>query len=249
MSSIAGIIIIGDEILSGRTKDTNSNWIAKELDSLGVRLMEVNVIPDNKTKIIELVKLYSDKYTYVFTCGGIGPTHDDITTESIAKAFDLKLEKNEEAMIRLERHYKNSKIDFNEARQKMAIIPFGAKLIDNPVSAAPGFMIKNIYVFAGVPEIMKSMFEFISHQLTGGTYVFNKTVSCNLGEGKIAKFLEEIENKYADLKIGSYPYFNPEGFGTSLVLRSEKKEILQLASVELIKLIETNGGKGMVILD
>ena len=114
MSSTAGIIIIGDEILSGRTKDTNSNWIAKELDSLGVRLMEVNVIPDNKTKIIELVKLYSDKYTYVFTCGGIGPTHDDITTESIAKAFDLKLEKNEEAMIRLERHYKNSKIDFNE---------------------------------------------------------------------------------------------------------------------------------------
>ena len=158
MVSTAGILIIGDEILSGRTKDTNSNWLAKELNLLGIRLEEITVIPDNKSRIIDLVKSFSKKFTYVFTCGGIGPTHDDITTESIAEALNLKLEKNKEAMKVLQIHYKNSNIEFNEARQKMAIIPIGAKLIDNPVSAAPGFIVENIYVFAGVPQIMHSMF-------------------------------------------------------------------------------------------
>ena len=246
MVSTAGIVIIGDEILSGRTKDTNSNWLAKELNLLGIRLKEITVIPDDKLRIINIVKSFSKKFTYVFTCGGIGPTHDDITTESIAEAFNLKLEKNKEAMKRLEKHYKNSNIEFNEARQKMAIIPIGAKLIDNPVSAAPGFIVKNIYVFAGVPQIMNSMFEGISNQLTGGKYIFNKTISCDLGEGKIAKSLKYIENKYEDLKIGSYPYFNPEGFGTSIVLRCENEEILKTASEELIRSIEDNGGKGKI---
>ena len=248
MVSTAGILIIGDEILSGRTKDTNSNWLAKELNLLGIRLEEITVIPDNKSRIIDLVKSFSKKFTYVFTCGGIGPTHDDITTESIAEAFNLKLEKNKEAMKVLQIHYKNSNIEFNEARQKMAIIPIGAKLIDNPVSAAPGFIVENVYVFAGVPQIMHSMFGGVSNQLIGGKYIFSKTITCNLGEGKIAKSLKYIEDKYKNLKIGSYPYFRPESFGTSIVLRCEKEEIIDKASEELIRSIEENGGKGNILL-
>ena len=156
MGSSAGIIIIGDEILSGRTKDTNITWIANELNEIGIKLKEARVIEDDKKTIINTVLEFSKKFTYVFTSGGIGPTHDDITTESIAAAFKVDLEKNEIAMSLLKKHYKRSNIDFNEARQKMAIIPKGASLINNPVSVAPGFNIKNVYVFAGVPKIMQS---------------------------------------------------------------------------------------------
>ena len=162
MSSSAGIIIIGDEILSGRTKDTNINWIANELNQMGINLKEARVIEDDKKTIINTVLEFSKKFTYVFTSGGIGPTHDDITTESIAAAFKVDLEKNKIAMNLLKKHYEKSNIDFNEARQKMAIIPKGALLIDNPVSVAPGFNIRNVYVFAGIPKIMQSMFHSIS---------------------------------------------------------------------------------------
>ncbi len=242
MVATAGIIIIGDEILTGRTSDLNINWIAKELNLIGVRLKEARVIPDEKKIIINSIKSFKQKFTYVFTCGGIGPTHDDITTESVADALSLELEKNEEAMKRLKKHYSNTKIEFNEARQKMAVIPIGAKLIDNAVSAAPGFNIDNLFVFAGVPRIMQSMFDSIKGNLIGGKIIFDKTLTCDLGEGVIAKSLEEIENKYKNLKIGSYPYFKPEGYGTSLVLRSEKKETTLSATADLIKIIHKKGG-------
>tara|TARA_B100000579_G_C22652496_1_gene766926 strand:+ start:62 stop:829 length:768 start_codon:yes stop_codon:yes gene_type:complete len=246
MTVTSGIIIIGDEILSGRTKDLNINWIATELNQIGIRLIEARVIIDDKDTIVEVINKFRKKFTYVFSCGGIGPTHDDITTESVASAFNLQLEKNDEAMERLNLHYSNTKIEFNEARQKMAIIPKGATLIDNPVSAAPGFRIENVFVFAGVPRIMQGMFKSISDQLSGGKILNSVTVICNIGEGLIAKSLEEVERKYAGLKIGSYPYFKPNGFGTSIVLRSTNKKILRLASQEVLKSIENNGGKGSI---
>ena len=155
MVSTAGIIIIGDEILSGRTKDTNINWIASELNKIGVRLTEARIIPDDQITIIDTIKLFTKKFTYVFSCGGIGPTHDDITTECVAKAFNQELVKSKEAMRRLTIHYEGTNIDFNEARQKMAIVPSNSILIDNPVSAAPGYKIENLFVFAGVPKIMQ----------------------------------------------------------------------------------------------
>ena len=243
MSSTAGIIIIGDEILSGRTKDTNINWIANELNEIGIKLKEARVIEDDKMIIINTVLEFSKKFTYVFTSGGIGPTHDDITTESIAAAFKVDLEKNKIAMNLLKKHYEKSNIDFNEARQKMAIVPKGALLIDNPVSVAPGFNIKNVYVFAGVPKIMQSMFNSISVKLTGGVIVKSKTITCDIGEGKIANNLNLIEKQFSNMKIGSYPYFNPQSFGTSIVIRSEKIDDIDLAIEKLIKIINEFGGK------
>ena len=247
MSSSAGIIIIGDEILSGRTKDTNVNWIANELNELGIKLKEARVIEDDKKTIINTVLEFSNKFTYVFTSGGIGPTHDDITTESIAAAFKVDLEKNKIAMNLLKKHYEKSNIDFNEARQKMAIIPKGALLINNPVSVAPGFNIKNVFVFAGVPKIMQSMFHSISSKLKGGMIIRSKTITCDIGEGKIANDLGVIEKQFLNMKIGSYPYFNPKSYGTSIVIRSEKIKDIDLAVEKLIKIIKQFGGKYEII--
>ena len=246
MVATAGIIIIGDEILSGRTKDANINWIASELTKLGIRLVEARVICDDIETIKKTVNTFTKNYTYVFSCGGIGPTHDDITTQSVAKAFNQKLEKNQEAIRRLKLHYEGTNIEFNEARQKMAIVPTNSILIDNPVSAAPGYRIENLFVFAGVPKIMQGMFHSIIHELIGGKKLISKTVSCNIGEGLIAKDLEIIEGNYIDVKIGSYPYFKPGSFGTSVVLRSENKTELDNASQEVLKSILKLGGKGRI---
>ena len=247
MVSTAGIIIIGDEILSGRTKDSNINWIATELNKIGVRLIEARIIPDDSSTIIETVKSFSNKFTYVFSCGGIGPTHDDITTECVARAFNQELVKSDEAMRRLKIHYEGTNIEFNEARQKMAIVPSNSTLIDNPVSAAPGFRIENLFVFAGVPKIMQGMFQTILNDLTGGEKLFSKTVSSNLGEGIIAKDLQQIESEFGEVKIGSYPYFKPGNFGTSVVLRSTNKTQLNHASKKVLDSIINLGGKGKIL--
>ena len=247
MVSTAGIIIIGDEILSGRTKDTNINWIATELSNIGVRLIEARIISDDSETIIETVKNFTKRFTYVFSCGGIGPTHDDITTESVARAFDQKLVKDPEAMRRLKLHYEGTNIEFNEARQKMAIIPTNSSLIDNPVSAAPGFKIENLFVFAGVPKIMQGMFNTILNDLIGGVKLKSKTVSSNIGEGLIAKDLERIEKKFKNVKIGSYLYFKPGNFGTSIVLRSESEILLNQASETVLSTIIKLGGEGKIV--
>ena len=247
MVSTAGIIIIGDEILSGRTKDTNINWIATELNNIGVRLIEARIISDDSETIIETVKTFTKKFTYVFSCGGIGPTHDDITTESVARAFNQKLVKDPEAMRRLKIHYEGTNIEFNEARQKMAIIPTNSILIDNPVSAAPGYKIENLFVFAGVPKIMQGMFSTILYDLVGGIKLKSKTVSSNVGEGLIAKDLEQIEKKFKTVKIGSYPYFKPGNFGTSIVLRSEYESLLNQASQAVLSAIIKLGGIGKIV--
>ena len=247
MVSTAGIIIIGDEILSGRTKDTNINWIANELNNIGVRLIEARIISDDSETIIETVKTFTKKFTYVFSCGGIGPTHDDITTESVASAFNQKLVKDPEAMRRLKIHYEGTNIEFNEARQKMAIIPTNSILIDNPVSSAPGYKIENLFVFAGVPKIMQGMFSTILYDLVGGIKLKSKTVSSNVGEGLIAKDLEQIEKKFKTVKIGSYPYFKPGNFGTSIVLRSEYESLLNQASEAVLSAIIKLGGIGKIV--
>ena len=245
----AALCIIGNEILSGRTKDKNIGYLAEELTKMGITMREVRIVPDIESEIIDTVRHLSERYTYVFTSGGIGPTHDDITTECIAKAFGAELEENEEAMRRLTAHYANSGVEFNEARRKMGIIPVGAELIDNPISAAPGFILKNVHVMAGVPRIMQAMFELLKGKLEGGAKVISKTVSCTVGEGTVAGGLGEIQARYPKVDIGSYPYFRARQFGTSLVLRSTDEAKLDAAVEEVRALVRALGGEAIEPID
>ena len=195
-SYTAGIIVIGDEILSGRTQDSNSNFIAKNLIKEGIKLEEVVVIKDEKKTIIDKVVNYSNKYSYVFTTGGIGPTHDDITSESISEAFNLEYLTHKEAFKILDKYY--AKGDFNESRQRMAKMPIGSELILNPMTAAPGFKIKNVYVLPGVPEIMQIMFLELIKRIKKGKPKLVKTINTDLYESKIAIHLKKIQEKYND---------------------------------------------------
>ncbi len=245
----AAMLIIGNEILSGRTKDKNVGYIAEELTAMGIRLSEVRVVRDDEAAIIEAVTTLSERYTYVFTSGGIGPTHDDITTACIAKAFGAEVERNAEAMRRLTAHYANSGVEFNAARQKMAEIPVGAGLIDNPVSAAPGFILKNVHVMAGVPRILQAMFEGLKPTLTGGAQMLSRTVACTVGEGTVAGGLGDVQTRFPDIEIGSYPYFRAGAFGTSLVLRGTDEAMLEAATEEVRKLVRSLGGEPIDIDD
>ena len=238
-----GVLTIGAELLNGARIDTNSNWISKTVIDHG-GMVEFNIsTKDNQSSIIKALDFLLDQsIDMIIMTGGLGPTHDDITTESIANAFKKKLKKDDNAIRLLKNHYKNSNIEFNEARQKMAIIPEGAELIDNPVSVAPGFKIKNVFVFAGVPKIMQGMFHSIKNQLTGGIFIKSKTITCNVGEGLLASDLKILENDFTDVKIGSYPYFNPSGFGTSIVIRSENVEKIDTIIQKLIIIINKLDG-------
>ncbi len=230
-SYTACLIIIGNEILSGRTQDKNIQYIASGLNDAGVKLSEVRVIPDINQTIINTVKSCSELFDYVFTTGGIGPTHDDITSEAIAQAFSVPLERNKEAEAILEKHYGREKL--NAARLKMADIPAGAKLIYNPVSAAPGFIISNIYVMAGVPGIMQAMFDSIKGKLRGGAKTLSKTISVYMTEGYIAEGMASIQNKYPNVEIGSYPFIKNQKLGTSLVCRATDPQMLDSCYAEL----------------
>ncbi|NCO04394.1 MAG: competence/damage-inducible protein A [Alphaproteobacteria bacterium] len=236
----AALIIIGDEILSGRTHDSNTPWIAENLNEIGVRLYEVRVIPDDRQKIIKTVNEMRKAHDYVFTTGGIGPTHDDITAESIAAAFGVELELNDAAYGELLAYYKNES-EITPSRKKMAMIPKGATLVDNPVSGAPGIKIENVYVFAGVPRIMQAMFDAIKHTLTGGKPVETRSVSCNLAESIVADGLAEIQSRYAEISIGSYPKYQNGKFGTALVLRGIDEEALAKATQEVADLVISLG--------
>jgi len=245
----AALCIIGNEILSGRTQDKNLAFIGEQLNEIGIRLAEVRVVRDEVDTIGEAVRALSERYTYVFTSGGIGPTHDDITTASVAKAFGVAVERNTEAMRRLSAHYANSGIDFNEARKKMADIPVGAKLIDNPVSAAPGFILGNVHVLPGVPRILQAMFEGLKPTLTGGAPMLSHTVSCTIGEGSVAAALGAIQDRYPDVEIGSYPYFRAGHFGTSLVLRATDAARLAAAAEEVRALVRMLGAEPIEVRD
>lgn len=232
----AALLIIGNEILSGRTKDANLNYLAVQLNQMGIRLSECRVVSDNEAVIIDAVFALSKSNEYVFTSGGIGPTHDDITTACIAKAFGAKLERNAEAEARLWKHYKPE--DINEARLKMADIPMGAELIDNPVSAAPGFVLGNVYVMAGVPRIMQAMFDGVKHRLTGGAVTLSHTLSATVTEGFIATELGEIQAANPAVEIGSYPFIRDGKLGTSLVTRSTDKSALDAVLIALRALVQ-----------
>lgn len=216
----ASLLIIGDEILSGRTVEKNLNFLALELGKIGINLKEVRVVADDENEIIEAVNALRKKFDYVFTSGGIGPTHDDITSASIAKAFGVALELNEEAEEILKNHYG---VAINEARLKMAKLPVGASLLDNPISSAPGFFIENVFVMAGIPKIFQAMFFAASKELEGGDLVFAKEYEVNLVESQIAHDFEELQKQYPQVSMGSYPFKG----GTALVFRSIDKKLLE----------------------
>ena len=214
----ASLIIIGNEILSGRTQDKNLSYLATWLNEIGIQLSEVRVIRDNEDEIIDTVNTLRKKYDYVFTTGGIGPTHDDITSESIAKAFGVPLEINPDALGILREYYKDSEL--TEARMKMTKIPKGAELVENPVSKAPGFKIDNVFVMAGIPKIMQGMLEGAKSHLSGGKPVQSDSIDVFMPESFIAEELSNLQDQFKDVEIGSYPVVKDGKYGTSLVMRS-----------------------------
>ena len=226
----AALLIIGNEILSGRTHDKNLPWLAEQLNEIGVRLAEARVVMDIEEDIIKAVTELSEKYDYVMTTGGIGPTHDDITAECIAKAFGTELELNPQAHELLKGHYKPE--DLNEARLKMAHIPIGAQLLDNPVSSAPGFKIKNVFVMAGVPRIMQAMFDSYKSELKGGAKMLAKDFVILKTEGDLAGLVSKLQDDYPETEVGSYPFVRDGQLGTSIVIRSLDADILQKAADE-----------------
>ncbi|MBM5782187.1 MAG: competence/damage-inducible protein A [Pelagibacterales bacterium] len=228
----AAFVMIGDEILSGRTEDKNLNFLAKSLTEFGISLREVRVVPDIEEEIIKAVNEVRIKFDYVFTSGGIGPTHDDITALSIAKAFDDQLVQNKEATQILEHYYGAGNV--NEARLKMAFVPKKASLLDNPVSSAPGFRIGNVFVMAGVPKIFQAMYKAAKKELVAGKKVQSLEIKTSFTESIIAKDLENLQNKYQQVTMGSYPF---EG-GTSLVFRSQDYDALENAVKEMTEVLE-----------
>jgi molybdenum cofactor synthesis domain-containing protein len=235
----ACIVIIGNEILSGRTKDANMPWLADQLNTLGIRLRQVRIIADVEQTIVDTVNQVRQDFTYVFTTGGIGPTHDDITAPSIAKAFGVPWELHDEAARRLEVHYGDGGV--NEARMRMATIPRGATLIDNPISRAPGFRMDNVYVMAGVPAIMQAMFAGFRHELVGGEPMQSRTVSSPLPEGALARFVGALQDRYDDLEVGSYPFFRRGKVGVSIVIRGVDLARLDRAAGEMADYVRSQG--------
>ena len=235
----AAMIVIGNEILSGRIQDKNLNYIATRLNALGVRLMEARVVADRRGAIVKAVNETRAAYDYVFTSGGIGPTHDDITADSVAAAFGVGIGHNPEAVAILEAHYQPGML--NEARLRMARIPDGAVLVENPVSHAPGFRLDNVYVFAGIPMIMQAMFEGICHQLVGGEPIQSVSVTSFLPEGVIAAPLGRIQADFPALDMGSYPFYRGQRFGTTVVLRGTDETELHAAAEAFREVVRQNG--------
>jgi len=236
----AAVLIIGNEILSGRTQDANLAYIAQGLGGVGVVLREARVIPDIADTIVAVVNALRATYDYLFTTGGIGPTHDDITSECVARAFSLPLTLHPEAHRQFLSYYAPGEL--NEARLRMAKTPEGATLIPNPISRAPGFRIGNVFVMAGIPRVMQAMFDSVKGDLKGGPPVLSRTVSCGVPEGLLAEGLGAIQNRYPDLDIGSYPFTRRGSFGVALVLRGREVARLDQAKDEVAALIRTLGG-------
>jgi len=233
----AGIIIIGNEVLSGRTKDINTSTLAKWLNKLGIEVKEVRIVPDDEIAIIHTVNFLRERFNYIFTTGGIGPTHDDITAESISKAFKLDYGFHKEAFSILEKYYKPG--EFNEGRQKMAKMPTTAKLILNPTSGAPGFYVQNVFCLPGVPSILQSMIGGLNNILTGGDPILNKTINLRTVESEIAKSITEIQKNNIDVEIGSYPFFRAGKLGVSIVVRSSNKDKLKICEDEILQLVKS----------
>jgi len=231
----AAILIIGNEILSGRTQDTNTSTIALWLNSIGVKVQEVRVIPDIEDTIVQTINYLRKLNDYVFTTGGIGPTHDDITAQSISKAFSLEYEIHKEAFKILESYYKPG--EFNEGRQKMVWMPKDAKLILNPTSGAPGFKVENVFCLPGVPSILKSMLGGLKNEIAGGEPILSHTISLRTVESEIALSLSKIQNNNKDIEIGSYPFFQAGKLGVSIVMRSEDQSRIDSCSSQILDFV------------
>jgi len=239
----AAVLIIGNEILSGRTQDVNLNYIANELSVIGIDLNEARVVRDIESEIVKAVNELRLSHDYLFTTGGIGPTHDDITSTAIARAFDVELIQDAEITRRLEEHYKGREGKLNRARMRMAHIPKGASLIDNPISTAPGFKMENVFVMAGFPSIMRSMFDFAKLQLIGGKPLIIRTITGELSEGEIAEELFMLQDEFPEIEIGSYPHIRNEKLGVSVVAKGDDSTKLAELENKLINLITSKGGK------
>lgn len=234
----AAVLLIGDEILSGRTKDKNLGFIADYMTALGIDLREARLVPDVEDEIVAALNALRQRYTYVFTTGGIGPTHDDITADAVARAFGVPCEHDPRAVEILLAYFKEMGREANEARMRMARMPRGASLIDNPVSRAPGFQMGNVFVMAGVPKIMNAMMEDVATRLIRGVPMTSKTVEFRGGEGDAAKPLGEIQKAYPSVVIGSYPFQAPDGFATNLVLRSRDEATLEQAYRDVCRMAQ-----------
>ena len=231
----AAILIIGNEILSGRTQDTNTSTLATWLNSLGVKVNEVRVIPDIEKTIVDTLNILRKENNYVFTTGGIGPTHDDITAQSVSKAFGFKYEIHKEAFEILEAYYKPG--EFNEGRQKMVWMPKNAKLILNPTSGAPGFSVENVFCLPGVPSILKSMLGGLKNRIVGGEPILSQTLSLKTVESEIASSLKKVQNQNQEVEIGSYPFFHAGKLGVSIVIRSENQSKIDECSSQILKFV------------
>ena len=231
----AAILIIGNEILSGRTQDTNTSTLATWLNSIGVKVNEVRIIPDQEDIIVETLNLLRKSNNYVFTTGGIGPTHDDITAQSVAKAFGLKYELHKEGYKILEAYYQPG--EFNEGRQKMIWMPANADLILNPTSGAPGFSVENVFCLPGVPSIMKSMLGGLKNKIVGGDPILSYTISLKTVESEIANSLTKVQEENQDVEIGSYPFFHAGKLGVSIVLRSENQSKIDQCNSQILKFV------------
>ena len=231
----AAIIVIGNEILSGRTQDVNIGSLSKWLNGLGVKVEEARVITDEENKIIKTIHELRKKFNYIFTTGGIGPTHDDITSRSIAKAFNLSYGYHKEAYAILEKYYGKNK--FSEGRKKMAMLPNKASLILNPSSGAPGFIVKNVFCLPGVPSILKSMLGGLNDKIKGGKKILSRTISVQTVESEIAKSLEDVQNQFKKVEIGSYPFFRLGKIGVSIVIRSTEKSKVDVCYKQIVSFL------------
>ena len=228
----AGIIVIGNEILSGRTKDANTSTLSTWLNSLGIKVQEVRTIPDIEKNIVNTVNELRKKYKYIFTTGGIGPTHDDITALSISKAFNLTYGPHKEAMAILEKYYKPR--EFNKGRQKMAWMPKKANLILNPTSGAPGFIVENVFCLPGVPSILKSMLGGLKNKISGGKPIISHTINLRTVESEIAKSLTFVQDNNKDVEIGSYPFFKANKLGVAVVIRSVDQSKIDICNSQIL---------------
>ena len=238
MNPTAAMIVIGDEILSGRTRDSNMHYLAGQLSEVGIDLKEVRIVGDERGMIIAAVQAMSSYYDYVFTSGGIGPTHDDITADCIAAAFDAAIDVRQDARAILAAHYEKSGTELNTARLRMARIPEGAALIENPVSAAPGFRLENVHVLAGVPSVFQAMVASVLPTLTGGAALISRTMRIERGEGDIAGPLGEIAAAFPLLSIGSYPFQKDGRYGAHVVIRGNSEDDIDAAMAQIAAAFE-----------
>lgn len=243
----AAVLLIGDEILSGRTKDRNLGHIADVMTSLGIDLKEARLVADDPDDIANAVNALRQRYTYVFTTGGIGPTHDDITADSVAAAFGVPIDHDPRAVERLTSYYNEVGREITDARMRMARIPEGADLIDNPVSVAPGFRLGNVFVMAGIPKVMHAMLENVIPLLERGPAMLSRSVEANIGEGDLGGPLTDVQSRHTNVEIGSYPFEKGAGYGANIVLRSRDETALEEATRDVEKMVQALVAEGKTI--